>query len=104
MFRLVFVAVMQIVVELYYLLEKVNRESQHMFHIDTICDFLYPFVCRNYDSNETYHRLTYRQAGRKGRTDNLHLRLSCRRIVFIKKNERLTDRQLQWGKERMAGF
>lgn len=31
----------EIVVALYHLLEKINREVQHIHHIDTICDFLY---------------------------------------------------------------
>ena len=35
---------LQIVIELYRLLEKINREVQHMHHIDTICDFLYPLL------------------------------------------------------------
>ncbi|XP_020892514.2 mediator of RNA polymerase II transcription subunit 23 [Exaiptasia diaphana] len=31
----------EIVIELYHLLEKVDRESQHLHHVETICDFLY---------------------------------------------------------------
>ncbi|XP_058942997.2 mediator of RNA polymerase II transcription subunit 23 [Pocillopora verrucosa] len=31
----------EVVVELYHLLEKINREVQHIHHVDTICDFLY---------------------------------------------------------------
>ena len=34
---------LQIVIELYRLLEKINREVQFLHHTDTICDFLYPF-------------------------------------------------------------
>lgn len=33
---------LQIVIELYHLLEKINREVQHLHCTDTICDFLYP--------------------------------------------------------------
>ena len=35
---------LQIVIELYHLLEKVNRDGQPMYHVDTICDFLYPLL------------------------------------------------------------
>lgn len=34
---------LQVVIELYRLLEKINREVQFLHHTDTICDFLYPF-------------------------------------------------------------
>ena len=34
--------------ELYHLLEKINREVQHIHHVDTICDFLYPAVKEYY--------------------------------------------------------
>lgn len=37
-----FVDFAQIVLELYHLLEKINREVQHLHCTDTICDFLYP--------------------------------------------------------------
>ena len=39
---------LQIVIELYRLLEKVNREVQFLHHTDTICDFLYPFLTREH--------------------------------------------------------
>ncbi|EDO32385.1 predicted protein, partial [Nematostella vectensis] len=31
----------EVVIELYHLLEKIDKEAQHLYHIDIICDFMY---------------------------------------------------------------